>query len=60
VVLGEPWVRPRRMRKERSLWGSTGRKSFLPKVPYVEREEAKALGARWDAVKTSLQFLFSL
>ena len=25
-------VRPRRMRKERPLWGSTGRKSFLPNI----------------------------
>ncbi len=37
--LRRSWVRPRRERKERPLWGSTGRKSFLPRKWLHEKLE---------------------
>ena len=42
-------VRPRRMRKERPLLGSTGRKSFLPNVmARLKRKHRRAVQGEWQ------------
>ena len=50
--LRRTWVRPRRKRKERPLWGSPGRKSFLP-----EKQVRKEL--KEPAAMVVAQFLLS-
>jgi len=42
-------VRPRRKRKERPLWGSTGRKSFLPNITaLLGRKHRQVVQGEWQ------------